>query len=362
VPTATNHQPAPTPPVNLDAQRQEAKLQAELQKLGIKVDSMAPAPMAVDAPLSQSVISQAPPQAASEPAPATTPNLTSVTPEPTKVAAPYDWEGERKRIEKQMSDARAALAPALQRAALAEKKIAERDEVLNTLMGRFEALERKLSEPTPTPARPLYDPSLDDDFASMNPEVAERLARVSSGFDQKLQETNRRHEQEMQKLKEAEAAREREMQEANFRDFHARWWSAFRAIHPDAEDYAPGQPKGQAFWEWSQGQNQTYQKALATPLEFDPLFVAKILTEYKDASNPAPNARTPIADLANPSLMGGTPIAMQQQVPPTLLRDDEMKNIYTLVDRALRNGNRAEAARLEDGYKATLAYYSSQQR
>lgn len=360
MPTATSHQPTPTPPVNLDAQRQQAKLDAELSKLGIKVDSMAPVPAPSEAPLSQSVISQAPPQFANEPAPAPAQQLTSVPPDSTRVEAPYDWEGERKRIEKQMSDARSALAPALQRAALAEKKIAERDEVLNTLMGRFEALERKLTEPPPALARPLYDPSLDDDFASMNPEVAERLARVSSGFDQKLQETTRRHEEEMRKLKEAEAERERERQEGQFRDFHTRWWAAFRAVHPDSEDYAPGQPKGQAFWEWSQGQNQTYQQALAEPLKFDPRFVAKILTEFKDASNPAPNARTPIADLANPSLMGGTPIAMQQQAPPSLLRDDEMKNIYTLVDRALRSGNRGEAARLEDGYKATLAYYSQQ--
>ena len=363
MPEVSTHPHLPTPPPNLDAQRQEAQLQKELQRLGIKIDSVPATPTAIDAPQSQSVVGQAPPQAIPT-APAVTaetPNLVQTTPAPSKVEVPYDWEGERKRLEKQTSDARAALAPALQRAALAEKKISERDDVLNTLMARFESLEKKISEPT-VQARPIYDPSLDDDFASLNPEIAERLARVSSGFDQKLQESDRRHQEELRRLKEAEEEREREQRDLQFKGFHERWWSTFRAAHPDCEDYAPGSTKGQSFWDWAQGQNQTYQQALSEPLKFDPRFVAKVLSEYKDTVNPAPNARTPIADLANPSLMGGSPVNMQAQSPASLLREDEMKNIYTLVDRALRNGNRAEANRLEEGYKRTLDYYSSQQR
>jgi len=355
-----------TPPLNHDAARRHAELEAIMAKIPGTTVTSAPVPSTpVPAPAPSGIEPIAPPPVLAENPSSPVPIQTSNEPAlPVKPAVPaVDWVEEKKNYEKRIRDNQAALAPALQRAAHFEKQVSQYEQALPSILEKLEALERKFSAPAPQPVAPSYDPSSDSELLSTYPELADKLSRLSAGFNAQVQNVEQKYQREIEALKSRQEQEARQSEQVAITDYQARWWATLRTLHPDYSDFAPGGIKGQALYEWAQGEIPEYIQALSDPYRFTPQFVGKILSQFKVSTEPVieiPRART-LADIANPSLMGASaPVSVQPPPTETYLTENQMRTIQADVERAYRMGDRTKADKLIDDYNKTLAHLNSQ--
>lgn len=114
------------------------------------------------------------PVAVAEPEPAPTPQidpLASTSPALAQFGLGGDLQSQLELANRRKADADRALGPAQQKAAKLEKALEENNAAMALLLKEVQELKNAKSAPAPA-ANAWYDPSLDSEFASMNPEVA----------------------------------------------------------------------------------------------------------------------------------------------------------------------------------------------
>lgn len=246
------------------------------------------------------------------------------------------WREQAETLQRRKAEADRALAPSQQKAARYEKAFEETHEAMALLLKEVQGLKNGRAPQAP-PETPWYDPSQDAEFASVNPEMAQRLAYIAKQSKDAIEARERAFQERLDALQ-AEQNRRREQEELDASTQRAAiQYATIKQAHPDVDEFAAGTVKGQALWEWATGPGMPpeYQFVVLKPANFSAEMVIQVLNFFKNSSTPAqPQRRSPsLADIANPVLASSSS-ALSQPVTPVeeFLTPDQMKRAESILN------------------------------
>lgn len=233
-----------------------------------------------------------------------------------------------------------ALAPAQQKAARLEKVVEENNAVLANVLKEINELKNLRATPQApvTPPAPWYDPALDAEFASENPEVAQRLAFIAQKSREATEQKTKELEERLNAFHAEQERKRTEEQAAQIQNRANLQYAAIKQAHPDVDEYMPGSAKGAELWAWATrpGAPVEYQAIISNPQNFSAEMVITVLGLFKNSINPPQSQRrTPsLADIANPVLANASNSLGQSTVPLTdeYLTPDEMRRADQILN------------------------------
>lgn len=249
------------------------------------------------------------------------------------------WQQQAETLQRRKAEADRSLAPAQQKAARLEKTLEENNAAMSLLLKEIQELKstRGSAQQTPAPDATWYDPSQDAEFASLNPEMAQRLAYIAKQSKDAIEDRERKFQERLDALQ-AEQNKRKEQEELQQLNHRATLqYSAIKQAHPDVDEFVAGSPKGQQLWEWATkpGMPIEYGSIVSEPTRYSAEMVIQVLNFFKNSSTPTqPQRRSPsLADIANPVLASSSS-ALSQPVNPVeeFLTPDQMRRAESILN------------------------------
>lgn len=242
------------------------------------------------------------------------------------------WKAEAERNAKRRKDGERGLHEALAaKSHLTQELEATKQKVdeVSSLKAELEAIKNLLvakSEPVRS-ASSSSEFSLDPEFEETYPDIAQTIkkatASVKSEYEKRLEDINRKFEEDRKRVEEQEA-----------KAFEARHFAEVKRLHPDAEDFI-GEKYGPALMQWIQTKPPVFAQVVSNPLSFTPQDVASIISEFKKETGFNAAVQKPasgdIGFKAGKTQSIGQPSAIQP------LNVDEMRNFNQLFHNARFN-------------------------
>ena len=279
---------------------------------------------------------------------ATVPPLEPVEEVPVPVATPVEtapvettanpevkdieyWKAEAERNAKRRKDGERGLHEALAaKSHLSQELEATKQKVdeVSSLKAELEAIKSLLiSKAEPTRTTAVSDFSLDPEFEETYPDIAQSIkkatASVKSEYEKRLEDINRKFEEDRKRVEEQEA-----------KAFEARHFAEVKRLHPDAEDFI-GEKYGPALMQWIQTKPPVFAQVVSNPLNFTPQDVASIIAEFKKETGF--NTASPKPASGDIGFKAGKTQAIAQPSTIQPLSNDEIRNFNTLFHNARFN-------------------------
>jgi hypothetical protein len=331
------------PANNHDAARRQRELDAALARINQENQVGQPGPPS-KLPTAETVVVGSgkviDPATALEPTVIEIPAPQPPAPEPAPTVPTISPE-EYAKLQQSYREAQKALTPAFQKAAALHNELKEEREStkaeIKSLKDQLAELATMLKQSV-KPAVPAYEPEFDDELNTLDPVVADRLRRFSQTTSRRMEELERKHQQEIQAIRDQERKNQEALAAHQDSVRQQTWEDVFTKLVPDFADYLSGTPKGKALGDWGDRMPVEYANAINNPRAHTPFFVAKVVNEFKSSQTPAqPPARVPASgDLAAKGL-GNAPTRVEPPAQEQPLSTYEIQNAQQIMDRMMRD-------------------------